>query len=81
VVSGTVFHHYTGDEFLAELFPHAADRAVVASGMEQLRAEQRAFEARPFDRSSFPADRRSSAGIESPSGRASAIETFRGRDD
>jgi len=37
------FHHYTRDEFLAEFYPDPADKAAIAAGMEQLRAEQRAF--------------------------------------
>src|SRR5712692_2737230 len=35
------FHHYTRDEFLAEFYPDPADKAAIAAGMEQLRAEQR----------------------------------------
>src|SRR5580692_7411528 len=42
-VSGTEFHHYNRDEFLAEFFPDPADRTEIAVGMERLRAEQRAF--------------------------------------
>ncbi|MHB1594959.1 MAG: helix-turn-helix domain-containing protein [Streptosporangiaceae bacterium] len=37
------FHHYTRDEFLDEFFPDAKDKAAITVGMEQLRAEQRAF--------------------------------------
>ena len=36
-------HHYTRDEFLAEFYPDPADKAAIAAGMKQLRAEQRAF--------------------------------------
>jgi DNA-binding XRE family transcriptional regulator len=36
------FHHYTREEFLGEFFPGPADKADIAAGMEQLRAEQRA---------------------------------------
>ena len=39
----TEFHHYTRDEFLAEFYPDPADKAAIAVGMEQLRAEQRAY--------------------------------------
>jgi DNA-binding XRE family transcriptional regulator len=39
----TEFHHYTRDEFLAEFYPDPADKAAIAAGMEQLRAEQRAY--------------------------------------
>ena len=37
------FHHYTRNEFLGEFFPEAEDKAEIAAGMEQLRAEQRAW--------------------------------------
>ncbi len=37
------FHHYTREEFLSEFFPDAGDKAAIAAGMEQLRAEQRAW--------------------------------------
>ncbi|MGH3155118.1 MAG: helix-turn-helix domain-containing protein [Streptosporangiaceae bacterium] len=37
------FHHYTREEFLGEFFPGPADKAEIAAGMEQLRAEQRAW--------------------------------------
>lgn len=36
------FNRYTRDEFLGEFFPNAEDKAMIAAGMEQLRAEQRA---------------------------------------
>jgi DNA-binding XRE family transcriptional regulator len=39
----TEFHHYTRNEFLAEFYPEPADKAAIAAGMEQLRAEQRAY--------------------------------------
>ena len=39
----TEFHHYTRDEFLAEFYPDPDDKAAIAAGMEQLRAEQRAY--------------------------------------
>ena len=42
-MSNTEFHHYTRDEFLGEFFPGPADKAEIAAGMEQLRAEQRAW--------------------------------------
>ena len=42
-MSSSEFHHYTRDEFLAEFYPDPADKAAIAAGMEQLRAEQRAF--------------------------------------
>jgi DNA-binding XRE family transcriptional regulator len=37
------FHQYTREEFLGEFFPDSADKAEIAAGMAQLRAEQRAF--------------------------------------
>jgi DNA-binding XRE family transcriptional regulator len=37
------FHRYTREEFLGEFFPDSGDRAEIAAGMEQLRAEQRAY--------------------------------------
>jgi DNA-binding XRE family transcriptional regulator len=39
----TEFHHYSRDEFLAEFYPDPADQAEIAAGLEQLRAEQRAY--------------------------------------
>jgi hypothetical protein len=42
-MSSSEFDHYTRDEFLAEFYPDPADKAAIAAGMEQLRAEQRAF--------------------------------------
>src|SRR5215470_9167322 len=42
-MSSSEFHHYTRDEFLAEFYPDPADKAAIAAGIEQLRAEQRAF--------------------------------------
>jgi DNA-binding XRE family transcriptional regulator len=39
----TEFHHYTRDEFIAEFYPDPADQAAITAGMEQLRAEQRAY--------------------------------------
>src|SRR5260370_11902734 len=43
LMSSSEFHHYTRDEFLAEFYPDPADKAAIAAGMEQLRAEQRAY--------------------------------------
>ena len=42
-MSSSEFRHYTRDEFLAEFYPDPADKAAITAGMEQLRAEQRAF--------------------------------------
>jgi DNA-binding XRE family transcriptional regulator len=37
------FHHYTREEFLGEFFTDPEGKAAIAAGMEQLRAEQRAW--------------------------------------
>jgi DNA-binding XRE family transcriptional regulator len=37
------FHHYTREELSGEFFPDSTDKAEIAAGMEQLRAEQRAW--------------------------------------
>ena len=42
-MSSTEFHRYTREDFLGEFFPDPADKAAIAAGMEQLRAEQRAW--------------------------------------
>jgi DNA-binding XRE family transcriptional regulator len=42
-MSGEEFRTYDREEFLGEFFPDAADRAEIAAGMDQLRAEQRAY--------------------------------------
>ena len=42
-MSSSEFHHYTRDGFLSEFYPDPADKAAIAAGMDQLRAEQRAF--------------------------------------
>jgi hypothetical protein len=42
-MSSSEFQHYNRDEFLAEFYPDPGDKAAIAAGMEQLRAEQRAF--------------------------------------
>ena len=42
-MSSSEFHHYTRDEFLAEFYPDPADKAAIATGMEQLRAEPAAL--------------------------------------
>src|SRR5262249_61080253 len=42
-MSSSEFRQYTRDEFLAEFYPDPADKAAIADGMKQLRAEQRAF--------------------------------------
>ena len=42
-MSSQEFHHYTREEFLDEFFPDAQDQAAITTGMDQLRAEQRAY--------------------------------------
>ena len=42
-MSSSEFQHYTRDEYLAEFYPDPADKAAIAAGTEQPRAEQRAF--------------------------------------
>jgi DNA-binding XRE family transcriptional regulator len=42
-VSNAETRHYSSDEFLDEFFPDERDKAAIAAGMEQLRAEQRAW--------------------------------------
>ncbi len=37
------FHHYTCEELLGEFFPALVDKAEIAAGVKQLRAEQRAW--------------------------------------
>ncbi len=37
------FQHYTREEFLGEFFPAPEDKAEIVAGMQQLRAEQRAW--------------------------------------
>ena len=38
-MSSSEFSHYTRDEFLSEFYPDPADKAAIAAGMDQLRAE------------------------------------------
>ena len=42
-MSSSGLRHYSRDEFLDEFYPDPGDKAAIAAGMEQLRAEQRAF--------------------------------------
>jgi hypothetical protein len=42
-MSGSEFCDCNRDEFLAEFYSDPVDKAAIAAGMEQLRAEQRAF--------------------------------------
>ncbi|HEX9032773.1 MAG TPA: XRE family transcriptional regulator [Streptosporangiaceae bacterium] len=71
------FHHYTRDKFLDEFFPDADDKAAIAAGMEQLRAEQRAWRLADMRRrlGVTQADVASRMGV--TQGRVSAIEHAR----
>jgi DNA-binding XRE family transcriptional regulator len=73
-MSGSEFHHYTRDEFLAEFYPDPADKAAVTSGMEQLRAEQRAFRLAEMRRRLGLTQAQVAARMGITQGRASAIE-------
>jgi hypothetical protein len=42
-MSGEEFRHYSREEFLDEFYPDTDDRAAIAAGVEQPRAEQRAY--------------------------------------
>jgi hypothetical protein len=53
-MSSTEFHHYTREEFLGEFYPDPADKAAIAAGMEQLRAEQRAWRLAEMPCTSMP---------------------------
>jgi len=69
-MSGSEFHHYTRDEFLAEFYPDPADNA----GMEQLRAEQRAFRLAEMRRRLGITQAQVAARMGITQGRVSAIE-------
>ena len=73
-MSGSEFHHYTRDEFLAEFYPDPADKAAVAAGMEQLRAEQRAFRLAEMRRRLGITQAQVAARMGITQGRVSAIE-------
>jgi hypothetical protein len=89
------FHRYTREEFLGEFSPESADKAEIAAGTEQLRAEQRAFrlaevcrrlgvtQAEVAERMGVPraASRRSSAPAGATEGRtlAAHVEALGGR--
>ena len=66
-MSSSEFHHYTRDEFLAEFYPDPA-------GMEQLRAEQRAFRLTEMRRRLGITQAQIAARMGIAQGRVSAIE-------
>ena len=71
-MSSSEFHHYTRDEFLAEFYPDA-DR-LYAAGMEQLRAERRAFRLAEMRRRLGVTQAEVAARMGITQGRVSAIE-------
>ena len=73
-MSSSEFHHYTRDEFLAEFYPDPADKAAIATGMEQLRAEQRAFRLAEMRRRLGVTQAEVAARMGITQGRVSAIE-------
>jgi hypothetical protein len=68
-MSSTEFHHYTRDEFLGEFFPDPADKATITAGMEQLRAEQRAWRLAEMRRRLGACPRQPAAGLLPRTGR------------
>src|ERR1700758_2253551 len=73
-MSSSEFHHYTRDEFLAEFYPDPADKAAIAAGMEQLRAEQRAVRLAEMRRRLGITQTQVAARMGITQGRVSAIE-------
>jgi DNA-binding XRE family transcriptional regulator len=73
-MSSSEFHHYTRDEFLAEFYPDRADKAAIAAGMEQLRAEQHAFRLAEMRRRLGVTQAEVAARMGITQGRVSAIE-------
>ncbi len=73
-MSSSEFHHYTRDEFLAEFYPDPADKVAIAAGMEQLRAEQRAFRLAEMRRRLGITQAQVAARMGITQGRVSAIE-------
>ena len=73
-MSSSEFHHYNRDEFLAEFYPDPADKAAIAAGMDQLRAEQRAFRLAEMRRRLGITQAQVAARMGITQGRVSAIE-------
>src|ERR1700740_3715416 len=73
-MSRSEFHHYNRDEFLAEFYPDPADKAAIAAGMKQLRAEQRAFRLAEMRRRLGITQAQVAARMGITQGRVSAIE-------
>jgi DNA-binding XRE family transcriptional regulator len=72
-MSGAEFHRYNQDEFIAEFYPDPADKEAIA-GMEQLRAEQRAFRLAEMRRRLGITQAEVAARMGITQGRVSAIE-------
>lgn len=72
------FHRYDQQGFLDEFFPDAADQTEIVAGMEQLRAEQRAYRLAEMRRRMgvTQADLAQRMGV--TQGRVSAIEHAKG---
>lgn len=73
-MSGEDVHRYTREEFLDEFFPDADDRAAIAAGMDQLRAEQRAYRLAEMRRRLGFSQAQVAARMGVTQGRVSAIE-------
>ena len=73
-MSSTEFNHYTRDEFLGEFFPDPADKAAITVGMDQLRAEQRAYRLAEMRRRLGITQANVAASMGVTQGRVSAIE-------
>src|ERR1700740_1815922 len=73
-VSGSEFHHYTRDEFLAEFYPDPADKAAITAGMATLRAEARPHRAAEMRRTLGITQAQVAARMGITQGRVSAIE-------
>jgi DNA-binding XRE family transcriptional regulator len=73
-MSSSECHHYTRDEFLSEFYPEPAGKAAIATGMDQLRAEQRAFRLAEMRRRLGTTQARVATRMGITQGRVSAIE-------
>ena len=73
-MSGDEFRTYNREEFLGEFFPDPADRAEIAAGMDQLRAEQRAYPLAEMRRRLGFSQAQVAARMGVTQGRVSAIE-------
>ena len=76
-MSGEDFRTYDREEFLGEFFPDPGDRAQIAAGMDQLRAEQRAYRLAEMRRRLGFSQAQVAARMSVTQGRVSAIENAR----